>query len=694
MKNFLYFLITCFVSHNILNGQAPAIEWENTIGGNASDALTSIKQTFDGGYIIGGSSNSDISGDKAEDNCGEFSNGADFWIMKLNDDGNIQWQNTIGGSSEEEHCFIFQTVSGDFIAAGSSGSSKECDKTSNNYGGQDYWVIKLNTSGVLLWQMKIGGEGHDMLASLEPTADGGFILGGYSSTAGLGGNKTEAGMGLYDYYIVKISPTGSIEWQNTIGTTADDYLTSLKPCADGGYIVGGHTTGGISGDKTEGSMSPGYSDYWVMKLDASGNIQWQNTIGGNFIDLLTTVLPTTDGGFLIGGVSDSGISGDKTESSIGYSRPWILKLNTSGIIEWQNTINDGPNSLTDMIYTSDGNYLLAGGAFWISKLNPLGGELWSETIGSGYNPVIEQTADLGYIIAGSSNYGITDVKSEPNYGDSDYWVIKLEPDVCLPVDEICNGLDDNCNGIADDDVVETISINPDGATTFCKGEEVTLEAVYTGTSLQWKKDGFNIPGATSSTYIAELSGDYGCLTSSDCGSAMSEIITVTTLKKPSAFIYPDGPTYFCTGSSVTLIANTGGGLTYQWYNGATPIAGATSPTYVATTTGNYKCQVTKATSGCSKQSNSIAVSVPCREDDNKQSSIVISPSPASNFINIQTENEIEQKVSVFDNSGSQVKEMTSNLSQFVIDISDFPCGLYYLQITTKDKLEVVTFIKN
>lgn len=487
MKIFIHIFIISLALPTISKAQAPEIEWENTIGANSSDALYSIKQTSDGGYIVGGCSNSEISGDKTEDNCGEFSLSADFWILKLNDAGVIQWQNTIGGTSEEERCFVFQTPAGDYIAAGSSASGKDCEKTSNSYGGPDYWILKLNTYGVLLWQMKIGGESGDYLMDIKPTSDGGFILGGYSYKATIGGNKTEAGIGLLDYFIVKISPTGTIEWQNTIGTIADDFLTSINPCADGGYIVAGYTTGGISGDKTEASMSPGYADYWILKLDNTGNIVWQNTIGGNFTDISNVILPTTDGGFLVSGYSDSGISGDKTESTLGSSRPWILKLDATGNIVWQNSINDGPNPVTDMIYTSDGNYLLTGGAFWLCKINPLGDEIWSQTIGSGYSPTLMQTADQGYIIGGNSNYGITDVKSEPNYGSNDYWVVKLAPDVCIPITETCNSLDDNCNGLTDDGVVETITINALGATTVCKGESVTLTATYTGSNLQWKK---------------------------------------------------------------------------------------------------------------------------------------------------------------------------------------------------------------
>lgn len=685
----LYIAFTIIISP--LMSQAPSIEWENTIGGNSYEILNEIRQTSDGGYIMSGYSNSDLSGEKTEENC----NTTDFWIIKLTESGTIQWQNTIGGESSEEACFIFETESGDFIVAGSSASSKNCDKTSNSYGGSDFWILKINSVGVIIYQMKIGSDDHDLVTALEPTADGGFIVGGTSSAfGGVSGNKTDPGVGLNDYYVVKISATGTIEWQNAIGTTADDFLTSLKPCSDGGYILGGYTTGGISGDKTEASMSPGYEDYWVVKLDASGNIQWQNTIGGNFNDYCYSVIETPYAGFLIGGNSNSGISGDKTESSLGTNWPWILKLNSTGSIVWQNTIQSGPYSLFDMINTADGNYVLSGGDFWICKLNVLGDIMWSQTIGSGYNPrSIQQTSDLGYIMGGISNSGITAVKSEPNYGDADYWIVKLAPDVCMPVDELCNSLDDNCNGIADDGVIETVSIAAGGPTTFCKGSSVTLTATYSGTTLQWKKNGSNIPGATSSTYNATAAGNYSCVTNSACGSAESEMIEVVTLKKPDAFIYADGPTLFCAGGSVTLIANSGGGLAYQWYKGASAIAGATSISYTATTAGNYKCLVTKITNGCSKQSNAIAVSVPCRENELSISGTTVYPNPASDNVTIQTTITGDKFISVYDVSGNKIKEFQSTDENIVMDIKDFPKGLYFIKITNTTGSEVGVFIK-
>ena len=136
--------------------------------------------------------------------------------------------------------------------------------------------MKLSSSGVIEWDKTIGGTDDDNLWSIEQTADGGYILGGYS-LSGISGNKTEACLGGYDYWVVKLNATGIIEWQNTIGGSLTEYLVSVHQTSEGGYILGGYSISGASGDKSEASQ--GVYDYWIVKLNAAGSITWQNTIG-------------------------------------------------------------------------------------------------------------------------------------------------------------------------------------------------------------------------------------------------------------------------------------------------------------------------------------------------------------------------------------------------------------------------------
>ncbi len=166
---------------------------------------------------------------------------------------------------------------------------------------------------VIEWQNTIGGNDIDFLCSVIQTTDGGYLLGGYS-WSDISGDKTETGYG-WDYWVIKLDGLGNIQWQNTIGGNDFDYLSSVIQTTDGGYLLGGYSHSGITVDKTEAGQ--GSSDYWVVKLDGSGNILWQNTIGGNNYDELRSIIQTTDGGYLLGGYSNSDISGDKTEANQG-----------------------------------------------------------------------------------------------------------------------------------------------------------------------------------------------------------------------------------------------------------------------------------------------------------------------------------------------------------------------------------------
>ncbi len=390
MKNLHTFsIIILCLSFSLASAQTtPQIQWQNTISGYDEDQLHSVIQTADGGYLLGGSSKSDdhisVYGDKTEYGERQF----DYWVVKLDGLGNIQWQNTIGGKSDDYLYTVVQTTEGGYLLGGYSSSGISGDKTEASQGSYDYWVVKLNGSGNIEWQNTIGGSKDDYLHSVIETTSGGYLLGG-NSLSGISGDKTEASLGS-DYWVVKLDNSGNIEWQNTIGGNQGDYLRAVIQTTDGGYLLGGYSYSDVSGDKTE--TNQGSNDYWVLKLNSSWNIEWQNTIGGSGGDFLYSVIQTTDGGYLLGGDSNSDISGDKIEVSLGvqgWSDYWVVKLDGSGNIEWQNTIGG-----------KKGDYLRS----------------------------VLQTTDGGYLLGGFSDSNGSKDKTEPNHGatyTSDYWVVKL-----------------------------------------------------------------------------------------------------------------------------------------------------------------------------------------------------------------------------------------------------------------------------
>jgi len=430
-------LLTILLSIITVNAQDPNILWQKTIGGSQVEYFRDLKQTLDGGYIFGGSSLSNISGEKTEASNGDL----DMWVIKINPNGEIEWQNSIGGNDSDEINAIELTLDGGYILAGFSESNISGDKTEDARGSIDYWIVKLDNSGNVEWDKTIGGADIDWDSKIIVMNDGYYISGGSSSN--ISGDKTENSKGENDYWLLKLDISGSIVWQKTIGGSSHDSFTTMTLTSDNGIILGGFSESNISGNKTENSKG-GY-DFWIVKLDSSGTIEWDKTIGGSQADVLNSVIQTSDNSFLLSGRSSSDISGDKTEDSLGDSDFWIVKLNSSGTIEWQNTI--GGNDI-DQAYsanqTSDGGYIIGGfsrsdisgdktengqGNFdcWLMKINSVGIVEWQNTIGGseidGIISVI-QASDGNYILGGNSQSNISGDKTENSRGGQDYWIIK------------------------------------------------------------------------------------------------------------------------------------------------------------------------------------------------------------------------------------------------------------------------------
>jgi hypothetical protein len=432
-------IIFCIFAGNLFS--QPTIVNQKTIGGNGGDNLQDICLTNDGGIIVGGYSNSGISGEKTKKSRGVY----DYWVVKLNKHQKIQWNKTIGGSSFDELTAVQQTSDGGYILGGFSNSKISGEKTQATRGGYDYWIVKLDSSGSIEWDKTIGGNSDDELNSLQQTSDGGYILGGYSASD-VSGEKTQISRGGgYDYWIVKVDNLGNIEWDKTIGGNGYDNLHSLQQTNDGGFILGGTSTSGISGEKTQ--ISRGIEDYWIVKVDNLGNIQWDKTIGGNSDDELYSLQQTRDGGYILGGTSYSGISGEKSQRSRGVTDYWIVKVDNVGNIQWDKTVGgNGYDNLHSLQQTNDSGFILGGAStsglsgektennegnydYWIVKLNENGHIQWDKTIGgNGYDNLysINEISKNHYAMGGGSFSGISFDKTDTSRGSSDYWIVYLD----------------------------------------------------------------------------------------------------------------------------------------------------------------------------------------------------------------------------------------------------------------------------
>ena len=208
------------------------------------------------------------------------------------------------------------------------------------------------------WQAGFGGNGSDVLYSAIPTTDGGFLLAG-ESLSGTNGNKTAPPHGGRDIWVIRLDSSGARLWERAFGGTLDDGLFSMLQTTNGDFVLGGYSESGISGNKT--SPNRGGRDFWVIRLDANGNAVWDQTYGGNDDDNLQDIVETGDGGFICGGYSYSAASGNKTSSNFGDSDFWIVRLDSSGNRIWDRSYGGtGPDTCYKLVRVGNDGFVAAG----------------------------------------------------------------------------------------------------------------------------------------------------------------------------------------------------------------------------------------------------------------------------------------------------------------------------------------------
>lgn len=295
------------------------ILWEKTVSGIGVEEAPRLISTNDNGFLIGATSYSQIGLDKI-DSCRGAS---DYWIIKLDSFGNIQWQKTFGGNDEETFTSLYETFDG-YVIGGYSKSSISGDKEMINFGGTDYWILKLDKLGNIIWQNSFGGNLFDNLYSIIETDEKSIIIVG-SSSSGVSGNKNVQSFSVVNWWVIKLDKNGNEIWQKTYGGNGSEspfvYLTPGKKNAF--YLYGGSSSD-ISGNKT--TYCRGKEDYWFLKLNYDGEILWQYAFGGNDADFLRSILIENDSCFILSGQTASGLSGDKIESSFGSYDEWVLKI--------------------------------------------------------------------------------------------------------------------------------------------------------------------------------------------------------------------------------------------------------------------------------------------------------------------------------------------------------------------------------
>jgi len=398
-------------------------------GGDGMEAMRNnignMQQTSDGGYIIaGGTKSSSASGDISGTSRGD----SDAWILKVDALGKKQWEKRYGGSFEDYAVSVKQTAEGGYIVACTTRSQNSGEVGANHGSNRmDYWILKLDALGAIQWNKIYGGIYDEIAYDVVQTTDGGYIIVGNASSLGGGDITPIPPRGGVDIWVLKLDTSGNKLWDKLYGGDLHEELAKITKTSDGGYIITSYTSSSASGDVS--GTNNGTSDFWIIKLDASGNKMWDKIYGGSGQDHPYSIRQTSDGGYIVVGVATSGFSGDIS----GPKGGWVIKLNASGNMQWNKVVESQTNAY-DAQQTPDNGYLILGTDYsyiantFVVKLDTAGNQLWEKSyatsVGSSNGVSLQLTIDGNYVIGGyrSSQAGV-----DTSNGASDFWIMKIDP---------------------------------------------------------------------------------------------------------------------------------------------------------------------------------------------------------------------------------------------------------------------------
>jgi len=363
-------------------GASFADGWTRTYGGSDYDEGYSVAQTTDGGYIVAGRTFSFGAG------------GSDVYLVKTDALGDTIWTRTYGGSDYDWGRSVAQTTDGGYIVAGATWSF--------GAGSGDVYLVKTDALGDTIWTRTYGGTSYDWGYSVAQTTDGGYIVAGETGSFGTGG----------DVYLVKANSSGDTLWTRAYGGTSYDWGYSVAQTTDGGYIIAGETY----------SFGAGSGDVYLVKTDALGDTIWTRTYGGSYDDWGNSVAQTSDGGYIVAGLT--------TSFGAGWDDVYLVKTDALGDTIWTRTY-ETDSSGWSVAQTTDGGYIVAGGTYsfgagnfdvYLVKTDALGDTIWTRTYGgsnSDWGRSVAQTTDGGYVVAGVYDY-------DYSAGTGDVYLIKTD----------------------------------------------------------------------------------------------------------------------------------------------------------------------------------------------------------------------------------------------------------------------------
>ncbi|MDH7446272.1 hypothetical protein [Aquimarina sp. 2201CG14-23] len=411
------------------------IDWIKTFGGSGEDDAFSVIESDDGSYLVFGytqSTDGDITDKDATD--------SDYWVLKISAEGNVVWSKTYGGTGDDRGQKIIKTNDGGYALVGYSRSND--GDVSANEGLQDYWIVKINAIGEIQWEKSFGFPGVDRAFSIVQTNDNGYFITGFLDVSASNGegNDDKSGFqkhGVGEFWGIKLDALGDKEWRRYFGGSNNDRSYDVIQTEDNGFLM----IGSSESDDFDVTNSNGSYDFWVIKVNTEGTKVWEKSYGGSEIDVGYAITTTGNGKYIIVGDSRSN-NGDISEAN-GNADLWMIQIDGNGNLIWEKSLGGTEFDTGRGIYkTQNGGFIITGNSrsndgdisenngqsdAWSIMIDNDGDVTWQSTIGGSASEFAVgciETSDRKILIAGSSESSDMDIPN--NRGGKDVIIIKYK----------------------------------------------------------------------------------------------------------------------------------------------------------------------------------------------------------------------------------------------------------------------------
>jgi hypothetical protein len=357
----------------------------------------------------------------------------------------VLWQKDIKSSTQDFLSQVTTTIDQQYLISGSSIQSSKLQQDNKQNNGYDFHLVKLNQQGDQVWEKYFSGQNHDYLSGSVATQDGGFLISGTSySSKGL--DKKEDSKGGSDIWLIRLNEFGDELWQKTLGTSSDEEARFVIQTTDLGFFVAGN---GQNSTKGYGSK-----DVLIVKLDKNGKELSQLILGGKGLDEVEKMIPTKDGGALLGIYSRSNGGGSKKTENFGEGDYWIIKLNKDGKVEWEKNFGGKADDHIRTLSLTSSGYLIGGESrsersgnktvgttegtdLWLISLNERGEEIWQKSYNFGNRDILMGTSVIQSQDLRSKNQdltkgillgGYTQAEGRIQTDDETFWMLYLNQD--------------------------------------------------------------------------------------------------------------------------------------------------------------------------------------------------------------------------------------------------------------------------